>query len=180
MKVKITRLSDNVNLPQYQTQDSAAFDLASASDIVVESGATELIPTGLVIQVPSQNVLLITPRSSLLSKKGLIIPNSPGIVDPDYCGPEDEVFIQVYNMRDENVSVSAGERIAQGMIVPAPRVEWIETAPKEENRGGFGSTKGYKTELGERVLLRDAVGSETQKVLRKTLREKGLEALKEE
>lgn len=147
MQVKITRLSDSVNLPQYQTQDSAAFDLASASDIVVEDGKTELIPTGLVIQVPSRSVLLITPRSSLFRKKGLVIPNSPGVVDPDYCGPEDEIFIQVHNIRHENVSVSAGERIAQGLIVPAPRVEWIETMnQKTVSRGGFGSTDGYKEE----------------------------------
>lgn len=146
MQVKITRLRDGINLPRYQTEDSAAFDLAASTDIIIGGGTTELIPTGLVIQVPCRYVLLITPRSSLFRKKGLIIPNSPGVVDPDYCGSEDEVFVQAHNIRHENVSVSAGERIAQGFIVPAPRVEWIETAPKEESRGGFGSTDGYKEE----------------------------------
>ena len=69
--------------------------------------------------------------------------NGVGVVDPDYSGPEDEVRIQVLNVTPDEVLVARGDRLAQGIILPAPRVEWREVDAAElrqENRGGFGAT----------------------------------------
>ena len=41
--------------------------------------------------------------------------NGVGVIDPDYCGPEDEVKIAVMNFTREPVTVRAGDRIAQGL-----------------------------------------------------------------
>jgi dUTP pyrophosphatase len=81
------------------------------------------------------------PRSSLFKKKSLILPNSPGLIDRDYCGESDEIMIQVYNMSDEEVVVEKGEKIAQGLFVKTETIEFVDMdRPSAKSRGGFGST----------------------------------------
>jgi len=64
-----------------------------------------------------------------------------GVIDPDYNGPNDEVRIQVLNVSEADVTIKPGDRLAQGIVLPAPRVAWEETASlRQETRGGFGST----------------------------------------
>ena len=86
-------------------------------------------------------MLLLASRSSLPRKKGLMIPNGVGIIDQDYCGPEDEIHIQVYNFTSAPVHIERGERLAQGIFVRIAQVEWEEVEEiGEKSRGGFGST----------------------------------------
>ncbi len=139
--VRVTRLTPSVSLPEYQTTGAAGFDLASSTDLVIAPGAIVLVPTGLVIEVPAGHFLGIFARSSTPLKRGLIVANGVGIVDSDYCGPGDEIKIQVLNVSQHAVTVLAGDRLAQGVILPFVRAEWQETAASgRENRGGFGST----------------------------------------
>ncbi len=70
-----------------------------------------------------------------------MVANGVGVIDSDYSGPADEVKIQVINVTDAPVRVAAGERIAQGMLLAAPRIEFVEAAAADgPSRGGFGST----------------------------------------
>jgi len=93
------------------------------------------------MEAPVGHFLMIAPRSSLPRKKGLSIPQSVGIVDRDYSGPEDEILLQVYNFTDQDVRVTKGERLAQGIFLKADRVEWEEVERiRAQSRGGFGST----------------------------------------
>ncbi len=85
-------------------------------------------------------MLLLTMRSSTPRRKGLLVPHGVGIIDQDYCGEGDELMIQVYNFREEAITVQRGERIAQGMFVPVLHVEWDEVDSVGKGRGGFGST----------------------------------------
>ena len=130
-----------MSLPTYATRDSAGFDLAAAHDVVVAPRQITLVRTGLVIEVPTGYFLAIFARSSTPLKRGLIVANGVGVVDPDYSGPDDEVMIQVMNITDGNVTIARGDRLAQGIILPAPRVVWEEASGiREVTRGGFGST----------------------------------------
>jgi dUTP pyrophosphatase len=141
MTLTITRLAPHVSLPAYGTPGAAAFDLAASADTVVPPHAIALVPTGLVVRVPEGYFLAILARSSTPLKRGLIVANGMGVVDSDYCGPSDEVKIQVLNVTDAVVHVAAGDRIAQGMVLAAPRVSFVEAAAAEgPSRGGFGST----------------------------------------
>jgi dUTP pyrophosphatase len=80
-------------------------------------------------------------RSSTPLKRGLMVANGVGVVDSDYCGPHDEVRIAVLNVSGAPVSVAAGDRLAQGIVLPAPRIEWEEvTDLRASSRGGFGAT----------------------------------------
>jgi dUTP pyrophosphatase len=141
MRLKIKRLDPTVPLPSYGTDEAAGFDLAAAHDITIAPRTIALVRTGLVIEVPSGHFLAILARSSTPLKRGLMVANGVGVIDPDYSGPSDEVMIQVLNVTDRDVTVSRGDRLAQGIVLPAPRVAWQEVQEiREVTRGGFGAT----------------------------------------
>jgi dUTP pyrophosphatase len=143
MTVNITLLSD-VPTPSYQTSGSAGFDLAASADVTIQPGAIALVPTGLVIEVPKGHFLGIFARSSTPLKRGLVVANGVGVVDSDYCGPADEIKVQVLNVTTAPVTVAKGDRLAQGVIIPFVRAEFVEreTTSAAVSRGGFGSTGG--------------------------------------
>ena len=141
MKVSVHRLDPSVPLPRYETPGSAGFDLASNADLTIAPGEVTLVPTGLVIGVPPGHFLGVFARSSTPIKRGLMVANGVGIVDSDYCGPKDEIKIEVVNFTSQPVSVKRGDRLAQGVVLPFVRAEWRETADAPgATRGGFGST----------------------------------------
>jgi dUTP pyrophosphatase len=130
-----------VSLPSYGTHESAGFDLASAHDMVIPPRQIALVRTGLVIEVPTGYFLGIFARSSTPLKRGLMVANGVGVIDPDYSGPNDEVMIQVLNVTKSDVRISRGDRLAQGIVLPASRVTWDEVNEiREVTRGGFGAT----------------------------------------
>jgi dUTP pyrophosphatase len=141
LTVRIHRLAPSVALPRYESAAAAAFDLAASEDTIVAPGQVVLVPTGLVIEVPAGMFLAVFARSSTPLKRGLMVANGVGVVDPDYCGPTDELKIPVLNFTQRPVVVKAGDRIAQGIVLPATRVVWDESGGgRTESRGGFGST----------------------------------------
>ena len=100
-----------------------------------------LVGTGLVIAVPEGHFLGIFARSSTPLKRGLMVANGVGVIDADYCGPDDEIKIQVLNITDAPVMVARGDRLAQGIVLPCPKIEWEEVSEMTvPTRGGFGST----------------------------------------
>lgn len=141
MKVQIQRIDPTLELPQYQTAGAAAFDFVTRETTVIEAGALGLVPGNVIVKVPEGYALLVLPRSSLPRKKGLICPHSIGLIDQDYHGPKDEIFVQVKNITDKPVTVERGDRIAQGLFVKIDRAEFVEVdGHGAESRGGFGST----------------------------------------
>lgn len=141
MQLRISRLSPDVSLPAYATPGAAAFDLTASAPVEVPPRGIALVPTGLVVEVPAGHFLAIFARSSTPLKRGLLVANGVGVVDSDYCGPADEVKVQVLNVTDAPVKVARGDRLAQAMVLAAPRVEFVEAeAPAGVSRGGFGST----------------------------------------
>ena len=143
MRLKIKRLDPAVGLPEPATAGAAGFDLASAVDVEIPPRSIRLVGTGLVIAVPDGYFLGIFARSSTPLKRGLMVANGVGVVDADYCGPADEIKIQLLNITDAPVQVKRGDRLAQGIVLPCPRVEWEEVDEmRVPTRGGFGSTGG--------------------------------------
>jgi dUTP pyrophosphatase len=140
-RVRIRRLTPSAAVPRYETAGAAGFDLSASQDMTVLPGEVTLVPTGLAIEVPPDTFLGIFARSSTPLKRGLMVANGVGVVDPDYCGPADEVKIEVYNFTARPVHIKAGDRIAQGILIPAIRVEWDEAdSLRGQSRGGFGAT----------------------------------------
>ncbi|OGJ57314.1 dUTPase [Candidatus Peribacteria bacterium RIFCSPLOWO2_12_FULL_55_15] len=144
MQIPIRRHDQSLPLPTYETAGAVAFDFVTRETTVIPPKTLGLIPGNVIIETPKGYALLIAPRSSLPRKKTLMFPHSIGIIDQDYCGPKDEIMIQVYNFGEAPVTVERGERIAQGIFVKCEQAEWVETTIGAKTRGGFGST-GTKT-----------------------------------
>ncbi len=141
MKVSVQRVDPTLDLPTYQTAGAAAFDFVTRETTMIAPHAIGLVPGNVIVQVPEGHALLVLPRSSLPRKKALVCPHSLGLIDQDYHGPKDEIFIQVQNVSDAPVTIERGERIAQGLFVRIDRAEWVEVSEHgSETRGGFGST----------------------------------------
>lgn len=138
--ITIKKLDPSVPIPAYQTAGAVAFDLSAAEEVVLAPQERRLVPTGLVVCVPEGHVLILAPRSSN-AKKGVMFANGIGIIDQDYCGPDDQLFLALYNIGPEPYTVKKGERIGQGLFVPVARAKFEEqerlNAP---NRGSFGTT----------------------------------------
>src|SRR5262245_13904294 len=136
MNIRIVRLDPSVPLPAYATEGSAGFDLAASVDLSIAPGEVALVPTGLVIEVPAGHFLGIFARSSTPLKRGLMVANGVGVVDSDYCGPDDEIKIEVLNFTAGPVAVRRGDRLAQGVVLPFTRAEWDEQPrPARTSRG---------------------------------------------
>jgi dUTP pyrophosphatase len=140
LRVEIKRIDSSLPLPTYATEGAVGFDLLCREDTEVAPRRLGLIPGNVIVRTPPGYMLLLTLRSSTPRRKGLLIPHGLGIIDQDYCGEGDELLIQVFNFREEAVTVKRGERVAQGIFVPIVHATWDEVDGMGPGRGGFGST----------------------------------------
>jgi dUTP pyrophosphatase len=110
-------------------------------EVVIPPAGRELIPTGLIFEIPPGFEVQVRPRSGLAVKNGVTVLNSPGTIDADYRG---EVKVILLNLGAEPFTVKRGDRIAQ--LVPARIAADIDFKESEEvsgtsrGAGGFGHT----------------------------------------
>jgi len=140
MDLEISRIDKTLPIPTYATKGSVAFDVYAREETAIAAKRTALIPTNLIVRVPEGYVLFLASRSSTPLKKGLLPPHGIGVVDQDYCGPNDEMKVLVYNFTDAEVAVKRGERIAQALLMPVEKCRLVETEMTGSSRGGYGST----------------------------------------
>tara|TARA_B100000401_G_scaffold414742_1_gene335848 strand:+ start:368 stop:808 length:441 start_codon:yes stop_codon:yes gene_type:complete len=141
-EILIKRLSKNVTLPRYETEDSSGLDLAANIDeqIKILPGKSEIIPTGLAVAIPKNFEIQIRPRSGLAAKNQVSVLNTPGTIDADYRG---EIKVILINLSDKVFVVEKGLRIAQMVVCPVIKAslkEVTELEGTERGSGGFGST----------------------------------------
>lgn len=139
-EVLIQRLDPTMPLPTYAKPGDAAADLCSRIDVEIAPGARTLVPTGIAIALPAGYVALVTPRSSFALKQGGTLLNSPGVIDAGYRG---EIGCIVHNTEDGFMSIRRGDRIAQLLVIPIPRADFVEVEKlpgTQRGEGGFGST----------------------------------------
>jgi len=140
MKVKIKKTHPNGKIPTYATDGSGAFDFYSAEDVKVGNGQVRNINLGVAMEIPQGHVLLLFPRSSIGIKTCLRMANSVGVIDSDYRGTIHAMYENIFCVPHH---INQGDRIAQGIIVPIPKVEFEEVeelSTTERGEGGFGST----------------------------------------
>lgn len=131
-----------INLPERQTRHSAGYDLATCEDVTIKPGEIVLIKTGLKVEIPDDEVLLVFPRSSLGIKKGLTMANNVGVIDADYYNnPNNEghIMIPLRNFSNEEVSLEKDERVAQGIFINYLKTD-DDKNDASERSGGFGSS----------------------------------------
>lgn len=139
---KINAWHPDAKIPEYGTPLSAGFDLAVIDDVELYPGQADVFHTGLIIQAPPNHMLLVAPRSSTFKKWRVSLGNTVGIVDEDFCGPDDKMRLYLYNGEpDHIVRIPAGTRVAQGIFVPITRAIFeVVDEPIAATRGGWGST----------------------------------------
>lgn len=143
IKVKIKKLYPDAIIPKQATVGSAGFDLSARLDeetIIIPRGDKVRIDTGLAFELPENHVMIIAPRSSSGIKKSLMLQNTIGVLDADYRG---HCFLFVKNTGKTDLVIENGERIAQAVILPYPKVmfeEVEELSNTERGEGGFGSS----------------------------------------
>jgi len=140
MKIKIKRFDKTLELPQRHTEHAAAFDLAAREPVTIPAGQVGYVPLNVAVETPKGHFMLLAGRSSL-HKRGLMLANGVGIIDPDYSGDEDEVKAALYNFSAQPVVLEKGDRIMQATFIKTENWEWDEVeAMPNKTRGGFGST----------------------------------------
>ena len=141
-KINIKKVRENAKIPTYGTEYAAGADLYACieKEEVFAPGETKLIPTGISMAIPTGYVGLVYARSGLASKRGLAPANKVGVIDSDYRG---EIFVALHNHSTEEKTIDKEERIAQIVIAPYLKAEFLETEELDETsrgEGGFGST----------------------------------------
>lgn len=138
--VKIKLFDSTLPVPEYHSSQAAGFDFYSRLDLTLPAHQVTLVPTGVAMSYPSSYWLLIAARSSL-HKLGLQPINGIGVVDPDYCGDNDEIRLLIYNFSNQTVKIKKGDRLAQGVLVSRTKAKFtIVPHLQHPNRGGLGST----------------------------------------
>lgn len=132
--------------PKHQTLGSAGADLATPYPFSLKPGEKILVNLGIIARAPRYKMFLFLPRSGIAFKRLVVIPNSPGLIDSDYSGPEDQLKVGLYNMGNEEVSFKRGDRIAQMVCVDYNPIAFKRHKTPDfgrgGSRGGFGSTGG--------------------------------------
>jgi dUTP pyrophosphatase len=144
IRVEITRdpHAADLPLPEATTSGAAGVDLRAAVEktIVLAVGARQRVPTGLRVALPAGFEAQVRPRSGLALRHGILIPNAPGTIDADYRG---EIQVILMNAGAADFEIARGDRIAQLIVAPVVRPEWVEVESldgTERGDGGFGHT----------------------------------------
>jgi dUTP pyrophosphatase len=133
------------NFEGVKSADNAGIDLFCVEDVVVKPGEMVLLKLGVrgrlvEADTGAQQHYYLYPRSSI-SKKGLMMANSIGIIDRTYRG---ELLGAVRNVTSTDVLVGRGERLFQ-IVAPnmghiKETVAWDSLDETVRGDGGFGST----------------------------------------
>ena len=138
--MKIQLLHPLARVPEYASEGAAAFDIRTieAGDVPPFGGFT--FRTGIAVEIPAGNALMLFSRSGHGFKHSLRLGNAVGIIDSDYRG---ELMVRIHNDCRTPFSFEAGDRIAQGIVIPVSRtyMDLVHTLSEtSRGDGGFGST----------------------------------------
>lgn len=142
LAVEFAKLHPEARLPTRGSAEAAGWDLYALEETTVVRHKSSLIRTGLATAIPSGWEGQIRCRSSL-GKKGMIMPNGLGTIDADYRG--ELMVLATWIGEGDSFVVAKGERVAQMLFAPVPKVTIVETSVEElgttsRGEGGFGST----------------------------------------
>lgn len=131
-----------IKKPCRATIGSAGYDFFAPIDIILQSGQSIKVPTGLKCKIENGWWLGIMPRSGHGFKYGLRVINTVGVIDSDYIYSDNEGHIFIKLINDSSVGkiikIPYGEAFAQGIFIPYG-ITKSDNVTIERN-GGFGST----------------------------------------
>lgn len=128
------------NIPVYAHDTDAGCDLKAKQPEMLFPNQTRLIDAGIKIKIPDGYYGMVVSRSGLSSKRGIVVLNSPGIIDSSYTGP---IKVILHNFSDSPYQITKNERIAQLILMKYEKINFVPVESLEETeRGsnGFGSS----------------------------------------
>lgn len=140
MKVEVRLLHPAARVPARAHPDDAGADLCAAESLVIPPGERRDVGTGLALAIPQGFAGFVQARSGLAFRCGIMVTNSPGLIDAGYRG---ELRVSLFNSGSEAFAVGVGDRIAQLVVqrVEAPAFETVDVlTDTDRGAGGFGST----------------------------------------
>lgn len=145
VKVKYLRQTRELgNSLKYATENSAGIDLRAFMEkeqVTLKPGERYPFPTGICIEITTSGIAgFVFSRSGLGTKKGVVVSQGVGVIDPDYRG---EIIVSLLNNSSENQLISRSQRIAQLAFMPyyhAEIMEASELSQTSRGSGGFGHT----------------------------------------
>lgn len=152
MEVKIKRLCDDASIPQYAHATDAGMDLVATSYEYNEELHCHVYGTGIAVEIPEGYVGYIFPRSSNRKTESYLT-NHVGVIDSGYRG-EIMASFKTRDFKEGEIQqlykpYEVGDKIAQLIIMPYPKVEFTEVAElssSDRGEGGHGST-GSKVDI---------------------------------
>lgn len=138
VNVKVKKENNDIQLPVYAHLGDSGADVYAKQDVDIPAKQTKIIPTGLYFELPNGYEIQVRPRSGLSAKTDTKV--TFGTVDNNYHG---ELGIIFTNYGDNEYHIHKGDRIAQLVIAPVYRMNFILTdtlGESERGEGGFGST----------------------------------------
>lgn len=142
LTVKFCKLVPEAVTPRYAQDGDAGMDLTATSFRVTETFIE--FGTGIAVEIPHGNVGLLFPRSSITkSAPGVSLKNSVGVIDSNYRGEILVRFDLPYSSHTGGNIPVVGDKVAQLIIIPYPKVhmkEVQELSDSNRGNGGFGST----------------------------------------
>lgn len=132
---------DAIKIPVRKTSGSAAYDFSTPYEITLMPDERKIVPTGIKAEMEKGEVLLITVRSSVGIKDGVVFSNSLAVIDSDYANNEandGDIHLALWNTSDNMVTYKTGERLAQGFFVKFDTTE--DDDASGIRKGGIGST----------------------------------------
>jgi dUTP pyrophosphatase len=141
VNLHVRRLDRRAVVPTRARHGDAGLDLYALEDSSLAPGERASIPTGVAVEIPDGHAGLVLPRSGLALRNGIALVNAPGLIDSGYRG---ELRVLLLNTdRSEPFRISAGDRIAQLLVIRAEAasvVEVEELSASARGAGGFGSS----------------------------------------
>jgi len=137
--IKIKRLHPSAVIPSYATDGSGCFDI-TAVECVEQKDDTATYRTGLAFEIPQGKAMILYGRSGYAFNRSLRLATCASVIDSDFRG---ELLVKVRRDDGGIWYPSAGDRIAQAMIVDAPHVKFFEVdqlGDTKRGEGGFGHT----------------------------------------
>jgi len=150
MIIEYYRTHQHVVPPTRSNPSDAGLDVyycpASPEPLAIKPGQNAKLPTGLKFGIPHGYMIQVMNRSSVASKRNLVV--GAHCVDSGYDG---EVFIDMHNIGTEEQFIEPMDKIAQLVLVPVVSFRALETSDpdlygweaitiSERGQGGFGST----------------------------------------
>lgn len=133
---------DSGIIPTRSDNGSAGYDFYTPQDIIVKPGESVLFKTNIKAQMQPDEVLLLYIRSSVGIKKHIILSNGTGVIDSTYYGnPDNEgnIMCALYNYGAEEQTITAGDRVMQGVFTKYLTAN-NDIVVNKQRTGGIGSS----------------------------------------